>query len=782
MTADPFVLAADTLIIGVEELPQSVRDGLGGEAGFALTRARSRTASTLVDRTTGELLREFTGPSTIAEVMIRYGRRTGRDPERLLDGSYPILRRCIGHGYLVPATSAGARDDRAGLVAGSRVAGGVILRCVQRLDDTEVYQLARDDGAMAALKLVVAPVPAQGEAALRREAAVLRHLDGQVAPSLLEIGTVEAGSWIAMGWCPGVRAGVLATTLRRSGGTGNRLTALCRAVIDAYARLHELGVVHGDVHPGNVLVAPDGSVRLVDFGLAHRRNDAVAPPRGGAPPYLDPEQAAALLAGRMPDPATVASDQYSLGALLYELLTGAGYLDLVTDRPEMLRRIVEDPPLPFTRRGQTPAPQVEALLAVTLAKAPADRFHTTAELARRWAGASSSTTTTGTGVETLLDDVLARARPGGDWFEDGLPSAPLASIAYGTAGLTAALYRVAVLRDDPELLALADEWALRASRQATTTDAFLDADRMLTEDSIGRVSPFHRETGVHAVLALLGHAGCDVGARQRGIDAFVAGSRLPCAGLDLTLGRAGTLLGASILREAVGAAPHVDLTGLETLGHDTMAGIWLELDATAPVTDSAKVPYLGMAHGWAGLAYATLRWCAATGAAHPAGLGQRLGQLAELARPAGTGLRWACTNRHLPGGEATTSGWCNGTAGYVHLWTCAHVALGEDRWAQLAERAAWDTYTTASDGIGQLCCGLGGRAYALLEMHRRTGEPRWLAAAAELAERAAVLVSVPNPQVSLPGSLHKGDVGVAVLAADLARPDLAAMPFFGNET
>jgi hypothetical protein len=178
-------------------------------------------------------------------------------------------------------------------------------------------------------------------------------------------------------------------------------------------------------------------------------------------------------------------------------------------------------------------------------------------------------------------------------------------------------------------------------------------------------------------------------------------------------------------------ARYADLTGLVALGNDTLRDIWAELGTLPPIADGTRQRYLGVAHGWAG------------GFSMP--------------------------------------GWCNGSAGFVHLWTAAHTAFRDDRWADLAERAGWDAYLTP--GIAQLCCGLAGQAYALLELYRHTGERRWLTAAAELAVRAAADVTPVRDGSDgryIPGSLHKGELGVAVLAADLARPETASMPFFGS--
>jgi serine/threonine-protein kinase len=283
-------------------------------------------------------------------------------------------------------------------------------------------------------------------------------------------------------------------------------------------------------------------------------------------------------------------------------------------------------------------------------------------------------------------------------------------------------------------------------------------------------------SGVHAVQALVSHAMDDWGARQRAIDGFVSESRQPCDNPDLTLGRAGTLLAAAILLEAAGTSRHVDVAGLVALGDETLTGIWSELDDQPAVEESTRITYLGMAHGWAGLLLATLRWCRASATAIPQSLPDRLHQLAELAQPAGLGVRWSWTNGQSGARRSTMPGWCNGSAGFVHLWTAAHAVFGDQRWAALAERAAWDVYAIRT-GVAQLCCGLAGQAYALLELYRHSGERRWRAGAAELAAQAAAALGMGRELI--PGSLHKGDVGIAVLAADLADPEAASMPFFG---
>ena len=130
-----------------------------------------------------------------------------------------------------------------------------------------------------------------------------------------------------MSWCSGVDIYEAAADARQLAAHGGYapLLELGERLVEAYSHLHAQGVVHGDVHPRNVRVAGNAVVTIIDYGLAGRPLVAGAATggRGGIDFFLEPEIAAARLAGR-PDPAlSFQGEQYSLGALLYLLLTGA---------------------------------------------------------------------------------------------------------------------------------------------------------------------------------------------------------------------------------------------------------------------------------------------------------------------------------------------------------------------------------------------------------------------------------------------------------------------------
>lgn len=382
-------------------------------------------------------------------------------------------------------------------------------------------------------------------------------------------------------------------------------------------------------------------------------------------------------------------------------------------------------------------------------------------------------------TDRLVDAFLHRYRIGGDPWTAGLQHPPTCSINFGAAGIAYALYRIAQVRGDAAVLALADVWSARAQTGTARPDAFVSASDGLAAEIVGQVSPYHTRSGVESVALLVAQARGDVVSAQRALAAFVDASTPPCDNHDVTLGRAGTLIAASVLLEAVSLMRGVDTAPLRDFASSIAVRSWETLSGYGAIAECTEYPLLGIAHGWAGNLYALLRWHEAAKTPVPDTIEPRLAQLAALGEPHRRGLRW---RRRITTGTARVgdymAGWCNGTAGQLFLWVQAHRMFRDERYFAAAHGAAWATFA-ADESPHDLCCGFAGRAYALLALYRHTGEREWLARAVQLAEMAVRRVQ-DGPQ-PWPDSLYKGAVGVAVLAADLARPELAAMPFFESE-
>ena len=142
-------------------------------------------------------------------------------------------------------------------------------------------------------------------------------------------------------------------------------------VLAALAVSHEQGLVHRDIKPANVMVTPRGAVKVMDFGIARAMQSGVTSMTQtgmvvGTPQYLSPEQAL----GKAVD---ARSDLYSVGCLLFELLTGRLPFESESALGMAYQHVQETPPAPSSFNAAVP-PGVDALVACALRKDPAHRF------------------------------------------------------------------------------------------------------------------------------------------------------------------------------------------------------------------------------------------------------------------------------------------------------------------------------------------------------------------------------------------------------------------------
>jgi serine/threonine-protein kinase len=778
---DRFVLPSDVAIVPVAELaPQLRREIDHVDGDYSVTRPRSRTMSSIVDARTAALLETFREPSTIVDAVIAFSAAEGGDPRATLDDAVAVLGDFVDGGLLVAADSELAHPIDTSLAPGDLVGGFELIEPAHVIVDTEVYRARTPDGAAAALKIARPAAGPHTRAAFAHEATVLDHLDGRVNPRLLELGELEGRPYLATTWFAGVDVHHAATEARElGGGAGFRaVTKLAERVIDAYAHLHARGVLHGDVYPRNVLVDARGAVTIIDYGLAAIPAATAMEPRGrgGTDFFLEPELAAASLAGRPPPALTGAAEQYSIAALVYLMLTGAHTHAFSLDEEEMQHQLLEQPPLPFERHGVRGMPSLERTITRALAKEPSARFRSVRHLLRSFRAAAARDAQKRRNGRPpsrpqrhreLLDDVLGRIQAPRE-----LP-APTAPAFNGATGVACALLRIAEARGDAALLASADVWSTRALLAAGSDDAFWNAERQIVPETIGTNSLFHHAGGVHLVHAQIAQARGDAPAQRLALESFIGAAAEPCERLDVTFGAAGLLLGCCMALET--QPDDASHQRLRALGDGLRDSLWARLEREPALADGTQLRSLGVAHGWAGYLFALLRWSDAAGAPAPAGVEQRLAQLADFGEPAGRGIMWPLETTAPVPDSALAASWCNGAAGQVHLWTLAHAHFGDERYARLAQMAAWAAAEDDSPAAGDLCCGLAGRAYALLALDAHGGEHAWLARAERLADRAAAGVRRESKRRD---GLYQGEVGVALLAADLDAPDDARMPLF----
>jgi len=209
----------------------------------------------------------------------------------------------------------------------------------------------------------------------RREAKAIARLRHPNIVQMFDFGLAQGGHYMVMEY---VEGGYTLANLLREAKRGERylnpddITFLIRQIGAALDHAHENGVIHRDVKPGNVLLTRTGQAILTDFGLAllesqHAEDQSTGVAFGTAE-YMAPEQ---IADSRSAGPE---SDLYSLGVILYEMLTSELPFDVGSPVDIALQRLSESVPDPRMLDESIPK-SVAAVTMKALAKAPRDRFH-----------------------------------------------------------------------------------------------------------------------------------------------------------------------------------------------------------------------------------------------------------------------------------------------------------------------------------------------------------------------------------------------------------------------
>ncbi|MBZ0231520.1 MAG: serine/threonine protein kinase [Deltaproteobacteria bacterium] len=210
-----------------------------------------------------------------------------------------------------------------------------------------------------------------------REARALAAIKHANVATVYEVGEAPAGVYIAM---EHVEGETLRAVIDRGRLSIDRVVEIAGALARALAAAHDAGLIHRDVKPANVMIDREGTVKLLDFGLAKH----VDPPGAlestldepylmtreggivGTPAYMSPEQCRGL-------PADRRSDVFSLGIVMYELV--GGRLPFIADSaPELGVAIMHDTPPPLDELNAGVPRELVRVIERCLAKAPAERY------------------------------------------------------------------------------------------------------------------------------------------------------------------------------------------------------------------------------------------------------------------------------------------------------------------------------------------------------------------------------------------------------------------------
>ncbi len=511
-------------------------------------------------------------------------------------------------------------------------------------------------------------------------------------------------------------------------------------LVELMSVAHGAGLILRDFTPNNIMVLPDGQLRLIDLELAvlSGKRDVEEMTGAGTPGYAAPEQ----MEGALP---AIEADYYSLGAAICFVVTGSTP-DFVPDLPkvrplrerlaewlaareapdspaairELILGLMEDEP---RRRWTT----VEARDALTAARKPPTRRRRTRS--GRGSGPESNHGLSGDELLRQVVDgsvgyLVGSMNPADDerlWPAScAHGAADPCAVQLGAAGVLGVLTRCLVLTGDqrlPAAIATAGRWI----------------DQRLGADERRAPGLYFGQAGIAWALYEAGRILGDDQLAGRGLDlaeSLPVSSENP----DVTHGTAG--IGLTFLHlwlrtrnEKFAQLAEKSVAALIASASEEPSGIsW----GTPAAFDSrlAGGRYHGFAHGTAGVGYVLLEMALATGRSDCLELAYRAGETLFANAIVQDGVaQWGAG----PGDEPTAPYWCHGSAGIGSFLIRLHRASGDDRFRKLADMAAQAVAENSWRGVLGQCHGLAGNGDFLLDMAEVADRQRYEAMAHQLA-------------------------------------------------
>ncbi|MBO4352602.1 MAG: serine/threonine protein kinase, partial [Eggerthellaceae bacterium] len=229
-------------------------------------------------------------------------------------------------------------------------------------------------GRVVALKVMLPQYAADPEFTqrFRQEAASAANLQNPYIVNIYDWGQDDGTYFIVMEY---VRGSDLKECIKQRGAINQRKVAeIGMQVCQALTAAHHLDIVHRDIKPQNIMIQPDGNVKVMDFGIARAKNSVKTQTSSvlGTAHYISPEQAQGK-------ELTFASDIYSLGIVMYEAATGTLPFD-GPDAVSVALKQVNEQPQPLRQRKADIDPAFEAIVLKAINKDPRKRFETASDM------------------------------------------------------------------------------------------------------------------------------------------------------------------------------------------------------------------------------------------------------------------------------------------------------------------------------------------------------------------------------------------------------------------
>ena len=778
-----FVLSDNIEFIQLDSISEQVKRNFDHDANdVVVTHHNTRKSSKVINKDLMILLKGFEKPRSWAEVIITYSVKNKKDPQQVADEVFELLTEMKEEGYLVLYNKDTYPGHSNLLKVDDVFRTYRVKEKLQVMNDSEVYIAEDRHLNKFILKLFKADKDDLVSSTYKNEITILKKLDGVVNPVLTETGSEEGIYYIITEWFEGVTAELAAGKYKNCNSKSNvvKLFDTCISILQAYNHLHKQGVFHGDIHPKNILISGEGIVKIIDYGISATKSSDLRLNRAGVCFHYEPELAIAVHNGKEPPPSTEKSEQYAIATLLYLLLTGRHYLNFSLESEKLFRQIMETPPIPFKSWDINLPDELDNVFSIALAKEPSKRFSSLIDFANELKKirhtillnhdffVERKENSAGQFVEFLI------RKFGWDssFITNGLLLPPRCSVNFGAAGIAYMYYRMACIREDTSLLNLADVWANKAAAYVSDYGkSFYSSELDISSADLGKRSMYHSPTGVYIVQSLISNCRGDTYALSRALEHFFIAAREPCDKIDLAFGKAGLLVGSSILFRELKSTHDFKTNSIILFANGIMEELWKQLSEYPGINQLNPINYYGIAHGWAGILYGTLYWCKIAKQELPIAFRGRVEELLHCAMKDKNGLNWSLANSEAK----IFSGWCNGNAGYIFLWSLLYEYFKEERYLSIAEQSANPILPDTQEPNGGLCCGVTGQVYAFLRLYKITGNRSYLQKTEKLKHH--ILHHLSSPLLKN-NSLFFGEVGLGIVLCELDKPESARMPFF----
>lgn len=789
------VLNPNIEIVSVREFPMDIRERLGGSASdFIISDNTSRIVSQRIDNEVAMFLRRFREPRRIVEAVFEHSTELDRDALQVLSDIYPLITKLRISTILIDPTTIQKLPLGPMLIPGEYFEGYRIIEQMSGLAETDIYKAESDDGSLVAIKYLRSGSDESVKDNLRHETEVLKHANTNgclFTPRLHFVNLERDDPYICLEWFEGQT--LFAMIRSRNYNLAHRAQVVT-SLVDAYADLNKFGILHGDVHPCNIIILKDGRIRLIDFGGSQLIKHEHSTARIGLVHYYEPEVARKVLVGQLPPSPSTYGEQYCVASLAYSVLTGGSYLALSLETENALNQIANQPPRRFEEMGIL-WPIVEQVISRALNKYPENRFETfsafrEALLKALDSGIPSQDSFALNQKTKRVIEIPNHRKIFDHCIHDfkkcyglnsnlvgvGFSRGPKASLYAGSAGIAYGLLRIACLQQDADLLAAADVWISRALNQQNDLLAFTDGS-VSSSSETGPLALFHSVTGLHTVNALIRYASGDRTETRKAIMGFIQmvesktinssdSEALHLFPQDLTNGVTGLLLGLTLLLPLCDKDDHDIRLQIETLASHLCTILHQQFQPDIQCQNR----FLGFAHGRTGAIYALLKWADVSSNLPDRLIISYLDDLAVFTHYSGEGLSFPIDiiNPNSP----SWTGWCHGSAGHLLTWTLAARVLKRKEYLSYAISLGRNIWELNGQSGPSLCCGSAGEALSLFELSRATGDSIWIDRGIKLSTQAVNTLSSTN---DAQGLLRSG-VGIALTAAESREPTISSWP------